>query len=107
MEYVMKCGTSNPAKILLLMSTCLILACHVTPFSDRHAAITTVILVRHAEKVLRRIGFIEGDSTHIRLTLVDMLSRLDPASREIAILRGILSRIEYCLDRKDPDRDDQ
>lgn len=56
-------------------------------------------LIDHSEKVLERIGFFEGHSKKIRLTLHDMLSRLDPASREVAIFQGILSRIEYCLDR--------
>ena len=57
-------------------------------------------LMAHAERVLNRIGFIQNDAEHIRLTIADMLSRLDLTERETALLRGILSRIEFCLDRK-------
>jgi len=57
-------------------------------------------LIGHAEEVLRRIGFIQEDSDHIKLSIIDMLSRLDLTDRDIALLRGILSRIEYCLNKK-------
>jgi TrmH family RNA methyltransferase len=55
-------------------------------------------LMDHTESVLRRIGFIQENSDHIVLSLIDMLSRLDLTEREAAILRGILSGIEYCLE---------
>ncbi|MGA1840459.1 MAG: RNA methyltransferase [bacterium] len=55
-------------------------------------------LMDHTESVLNRIGFIRENTDHIMLSLIDMLSRLDLSEREVAILRGILSRIEYCLD---------
>lgn len=54
-------------------------------------------LMDHTETVLRRIGFIRENTDHIMLSLIDMLSRLDLTEREVALLRGILSRIEYCL----------
>ncbi len=57
-------------------------------------------LINHMESVLKTIGFLEGHSDHIRLSLIDMLSRLDLTEREIAMLRGVLSRTEYCLDKK-------
>jgi TrmH family RNA methyltransferase len=57
-------------------------------------------LISHAERVLRRIGFIRENSDHIMLSLIDMLSRLDLTEREVALLRGILSRIEYCLEKQ-------
>jgi tRNA C32,U32 (ribose-2'-O)-methylase TrmJ len=57
-------------------------------------------LMDHTESVLRRIGFIRENSDHITLSLIDMLSRLDLTEREVALLRGILSRIEYCLEIK-------
>jgi tRNA (cytidine32/uridine32-2'-O)-methyltransferase len=57
-------------------------------------------LMDHAERVLKRIGFIQTDPNYIRLTLADLLSRLELTEREAALLRGILSRIEFCLDRK-------
>ena len=57
-------------------------------------------LMSHAESVLRRIGFIQENSDHIMLSLNDMLSRLDLTEREVAILRGVLSRIEYCLEKQ-------
>ncbi|MGA1864860.1 MAG: RNA methyltransferase [bacterium] len=55
-------------------------------------------LMDHTESVLRRIGFIRENSDHIMFSLIDMLSRLDLTEREVALLRGILSRIEYCLE---------
>lgn len=55
-------------------------------------------LINHSERVLRRIGFIRENSDHIILSLIDMLSRLDLTEREAALLRGILSKIEYCLE---------
>jgi tRNA/rRNA methyltransferase len=57
-------------------------------------------LMDHAESVLKRIGFLKEHSGHIRLTLIDMFSRLDLTEREVALLRGILSQIEYSLGEK-------
>ena len=57
-------------------------------------------LMEHTESVLRRIGFIRENADHIMLSLVDILSRLDLTEREVALLRGILSRIEYSLEVK-------
>ena len=57
-------------------------------------------LIDHMENLLRSIGFIYGHSEHIRLSLIDILSRLDLTEREVALLRGILSRIEYCMDKQ-------
>lgn len=56
-------------------------------------------LISHAEIVLRRIGFIQDNPDHIMLSFKDMLSRLDLTEREVALLRGILSKIEYCLEK--------
>lgn len=60
-------------------------------------------LIDHTEEVLKRIGFLKDQSGHIRLTLIDMLSRLDLTEREVALLRGILRQIEYCLGKKRPE----
>ena len=57
-------------------------------------------LMDHAESVLKRIGFLKEQSVHIRLTLIDMFSRLDLTEREVALLRGILSQVEYSLGEK-------
>jgi len=57
-------------------------------------------LMDHAESVLKRIGFLKDQSGHIRLTLIDMFSRMDCTEREVALLRGILSQIEYSLGKK-------
>lgn len=57
------------------------------------------MLIKHMEEVLKRIGFMDKNPENIRLTLIDILSRLDLTLREVNILRGILSRAEYCLEK--------
>ncbi len=59
------------------------------------------LFIEHTERVLKRIGFIKKEAENIRLTLIDMFSRFNPTEREIAIMRGILTSIEYFLDKKE------
>jgi tRNA C32,U32 (ribose-2'-O)-methylase TrmJ len=55
-------------------------------------------LVEHMERVLLRIGFVQAKEHNILPTLIDVLSRMDLTSREVAIVRGILSLTERNLD---------
>jgi len=65
---------------------------------DRATAGERERLVEHMERVLQRIGFVQTGEHNILPTLIDVLSRLDLTSREVAIVRGILSLTERHLD---------
>lgn len=54
-------------------------------------------LIEHTERLLEHVNFLKENKDHIMLTLIDMLFRVNPTKREIAILRGILKNIEDSL----------
>jgi TrmH family RNA methyltransferase len=57
-------------------------------------------LYGHTENILRLIGFIkESNPTRIMNVMRTMVSRRLPASRDVRVLRGILSRVELAVER--------
>jgi tRNA/rRNA methyltransferase len=56
-------------------------------------------LFNHMEKTLLGIGFLDpANPAHLMRTLRRILSRAELDSREVAVLRGIMSQVDWAAD---------
>ncbi|MEA5113402.1 MAG: RNA methyltransferase [Geobacteraceae bacterium] len=74
----------------------------VTPANARELSDTQEMeaLFSHMEKTLLGIGFLDpANPAHLMRTLRRILSRAELDSREVAVLRGIMSQVDWATDR--------
>lgn len=94
-----ECGSLNLAQAVLVFCYELFKAGgDVYPVREREIAgvAETEELLRHMERSLLRIGFLNPQNpAHMMRTFRRLLARAEPDSREVAMLRGMMSQIDW------------